>query len=576
MKSKALNGLRFVRPALFAALVFAIASLAFFGKPLWGIQESASAQTSIAVVNAASFDGDPNRAFAPDTIVAIFGVFVTQNNQVYIANSQPLPTSLGGVSVTVNQIPAGLFFTSTGQINMLIPPNVLDGTANIVVTNSDGTTRNGTIQIERASPGIFSAKSDGKGVAAALTTTDGVVFNTVFTPQLTEKEVLAGTVQQPNILILYGTGLRYTPAANPGDPNGVAEAVTVTLQGVKSNVQYAGPAQGFSGLDQINVVIPPELAGLGSIKIVVTANNRVSNEVTILIGGELPPVRLTNISIGQEVAGTLSVDDQIQTGSAGSTYFFDAYSFNVAANNTPIAIDLRSTQFDAGLLLYKVENNSLTLIAADDQTGGYGNGSVENNNALLLTVLQTAGQYVAFASSSDFEPNGIGNYTIKITANVALQLNYGQTISNAAITGTDLQTSAGTYLDLYWFNAPGPNNIQIGMNSATFDSFLILQRNDGDPPIASDDNSGGGNNSLITFQLPTGGIYVIIATPFAPGVTGAYTITLNQIGGFAPDGANPLLRYLRPSRSIADPRGPAPDGMRSSFERAARRRVVIE
>ncbi|QQS47984.1 MAG: hypothetical protein IPM66_04835 [Acidobacteriota bacterium] len=572
MKMK-INGSRAgMSPKLWAMIVLAAAGIAFFLNS--EIRDSARAQTTIAVVNAASFNGDENRAFAPETIVAVFGVFVTQNNQTYIADTLPLPTSLGGVSVTINSIPSGLFFTSTGQINLMIPPNVQDGVANIVITNSDGTMRNGTITIERAAPGLFSARANGQGAAAALTTTDGVVYNTVFNPDGSEKEVSAGTTQQPNILVLYGTGLRYTPAATPGDENGVAEAVTVTIQGVQATVQYAGPAAGFAGLDQINVVIPPELSGFGSLRIVLTANGRVSNEVTILIGGELPPVRLTNITVGQEVMGTLDFADQVQGGSGGSTYFFDAYSFNIAAANTPVAIDLRSTQFDAGVLLYKVENNALNLIAADDQTGGYGNGQVDNNNALLLTVLQTPGQYVIFASSSDFDPNGVGNYTLKVTTNVALQIAYGQNIANGAITGADLQTSAGTYLDVYWFNGVSGETAQIDMGSMAFDSFLILQRNDGDPPIANDDNSGGGNNSRITFQLPATGIYIVLATPFAPNVTGAYTLSLTKTGGFAPEIENPILRHLRPSRQIVDPRG-RQDGI-SSFERASRRRIIIQ
>ncbi len=572
MKMK-INGSRAgMSPKLWAVTMLAAAGIAFFLNS--EIRDSARAQTTIAVVNAASFNGDENRAFAPETIVAVFGVFVTQNNQTYIASALPLPTSLGGVSVTINSIPAGLFFTSTQQINLMIPPNVQDGVANIVITNSDGTMRNGTITIERAAPGLFSALANGQGTAAALTTTDGVVYNTVFNPDGSEKEVSAGTPQQPNILVLYGTGLRYTPAADPGNENGVAEAVTVTIQGVQATVLYAGPAAGFAGLDQLNVVIPPELSGFGSLRIVLTANGRVSNEVTILIGGELPPVRLTNITVGQEVMGTLDFGDQVQGGSGGSTYFFDAYSFNIAAANTPVAIDLRSTQFDAGVLLYKVENNALNLIAADDQTGGYGNGQVDNNNALLLTVLETPGQYVIFASSSDFDPNGVGNYTLKVTANVALQIAYGQNIANGAITGTDLQTSAGTYLDVYWFNGVSGETAQIDMGSMAFDSFLILQRNDGDPPIANDDNSGGGNNSRITFQLPATGIYIVLATPFAPNVTGAYTLSLTKTGGFAPEIENPILRYLRPSRQIVDPRGRR-DGM-SSFERASRRRIIIQ
>jgi uncharacterized protein (TIGR03437 family) len=86
------------------------------------------AQASIAVFNAASFAKDKNNSnqpdansIAPDSIAAVFGNFVTQNNQSFNATIQPLPTTLGGVSVTVNGAPAGLLFVGPTQINLVIP-----------------------------------------------------------------------------------------------------------------------------------------------------------------------------------------------------------------------------------------------------------------------------------------------------------------------------------------------------------------------------------------------------------------------------------------------------------------------
>lgn len=566
-----------IRPMLLAALLLALAGAGFsrWGSGFW--LETTSAQGTVGVFNAASFANDANRAVPPDTIGAAFGSFVTQNNQSYTATSVPLPTTLGGVSVKINGVTTSLFFVGPTQINLLVPSSIVDGTATIVVTNSDNTTRTGTFPVARSAPGLFSARANGQGVAAALTTTDGITYINVANPDLTEKDLVAGTKQQPNILVLFGTGLRNTPAANPTDGNGVAEAITVRIQGVPANVQYAGASPDFAGLDQMNVIIPPELSGLGSVRIRVTAGGRTSNEVTIKLAGELPPIVVTEITAGQTIDGQLTADDQVQAGSEGNTYFFDAYRFETTVANTTVAVDLRSTQFDAGVLLYRQDGTSLTLVAADDQTGQYGNGTPENNNALLLTVLPTAGRYVVFASSSDFEPNGVGAYTLKVTSNIAQQLTYGQVVSNAAIATTDLQTAAGTYLDVYWFNGLKDENARINMNSVAFDSFLILQRNDGDPPLTSDDNSGGGLNAQLTRLLPATGIYIILATPYARGTTGAYTISLNKVTNLAGQAEiSGFDLFNIPSREIRDQRPATATGpIESAFERAGRRRIVI-
>ncbi|MFN0085413.1 MAG: hypothetical protein ACKVX9_08500 [Blastocatellia bacterium] len=540
-----------------------------------------SAQGQVTVVNAASFDA--GKVMTPDAIAAAFGTFTTQNNQVYVAPSVPLPTTLGGVRVRVANTDASLFFVAPAQINFLIPSTIADGAnVQVTVTNSNNSTSTGTFTVVRSSVGVFSAKATGQGVVAAVTTFDGAAFLPVANSDGTERDVDPGTAARPNVLVLYATGLRYTPAANPNDPNGVAEAVTVTFQGVAGNVLYAGPAPGLIGADQINVIIPPELAGLGSVRILITAGGRTSNATTIKVGGQQPSVRASAIAFGQTLTGELTTTDQLQLGTEGRTYFFDAFSFETMAANTSVAVDLRSTAMDAAVLLYRVDrvnnNDQLTLIAADDQSGGYGNGRIENNNALLFLVLPTAGRYVAFASTSDSQPNGVGAYSIRLLNNVATQLSYGQSATNPAFATGDLQTSAGTYLDLYWFNGVNQDNVQISMGSSALDSFVILQGNDGDPPIASDDNSGigpTGKDARLTRRLDRTGIYIIVATPYEPNRTGAYTLSLNRLTLLAGEGGEEALNVERaPGREIIDER-PGATGLRgSSFERFGRRRIL--
>lgn len=522
--------------------------------------QGVAAQGTVSVVNAASFASD--RTVTPDCIVAAFGTFNTQNNQIYSASTQPLPTTLGGVTVRVNNVVASLFFVAPSQINFIIPSGIQDGTATISVTNANNTTSTGTFPVVRAAAGIFTAKSTGQGAPAAQTTFDAVTYQSVADAQGNEVPVNPGTRDRKNVLVLYGTGIR----------NGAAGSVTVKFQGVPAEVLYAGPVPGLAGLDQINVYIPPELAGLGSLNVVVRAGNRDANTVKVRIGGDTPLVRASAVSFGQSVNGTLAIDDQVQLGADSKTYFFDAYEFTTTTNNTSVAIDLRSSNFDTTVLLYRVDGTTLNLIAADDQSGSYGaKQGTNNNNSLLMSVLQTPARYVVFATSADPEPNAIGNYTIRVTNNIAQPITFGQTI-NGTLTTNSLKTSADTYLDVYWFSGAQGDNARINMNSTALNSFLILHRNDGDPYVTFDDNTGGGNNAQITYRLAAAGIYLIIATPLDPNITGAYTVSLNRataFGGEAGTEASPSLKA--PGRELRDERGLP---TQPSIERYGTRHIV--
>lgn len=524
-------------------------------------------QAGFAVVNAAGFTGD---TLAPEEIAAIFGNFQTQNNQPAIASTLPLPTTLGGVKVSVNGTDAGLFFAAPGQINIRIPANTADGQATFSITDATGATRSGTVSITRAAPGLFTINGNGVGTAFGLSTTDGATFLPLADANKAERAVEPGTRARPTYLVFFGTGIRNARAENPTDANGVAEAVSVTIQGVPATVTYAGKHPDFEGLDQINAILPFELAGFGQVRARLVVNGQPSNVVTLSIGGTAPAVNLTSIAAGQTIGGALTADDQVLRDEAGRTYFFDAYRFTATAG-TGIAVDVRSTVFDAAAVLYKRNaDGSLTPLASDDDLGGLGDGAVVNGNALLLTALQESGEYVIFVTSSTGDENGQGGYTVRLAGNAIQQIGYGANVT-AAIAAGDLQTAAGVYFDGYFFAGTAGDRVQIQMSSASFDPLLILSRNNGDP-LAFDDNSGGGTSSQIATQLPETGVYVIVATPFAVNAAGGYTLSLSRATSFAEEaeetvaspGRTLLLKRLDPERA-----------QETQFERFATRRVVV-
>ena len=530
-------------------------------------------QTSpITVTNAASYEAG---VVAFDSIASIFGSFQTSDGQPSASTpGAPLPTTLKGMSVMVNNIAASLFYVSNTQINFLVPPGDGTGLANIVVTSANGTTRTGTVNIVSAAPGVFTLNSSGRGTAAAQSTMDGIAYQSIANADGSERALDPGTIARPNYLILYGTGVRRAVAANPNDANGVAEAVTVLVQGVPATVTYAGQAPPWMGLDQLNIIIPPELAGLGQLQVRLIVNGRSSNTTTFTIGGTPPQVRTQSLPPGPIVTGQLTPDDQIQRlgDGSGRTYFFDAYQFTANAT-TGLAIDLRSQLFDASLLLYQRQSNgTLRLIAADDDTGGLGEGTVANTDALLLTVLPGSGEYVVFVTSSDDEPNATGAYTLRLQGNAIQPIGIGSVL-NASISTTDLKTSGGDYLDAYWFAGVQGEGVEIRLNSNDFDSYVSISRNSGEF-LADDDNSGGNGDSLLRSTLPETGLYVLLATPYAVDVTGAYSLSLERLNTLsvtaAAEAATSAPRRLSVGR-IVPARGTI---TLSQFERYASRRVV--
>ncbi len=74
-------------------------------------------------------------------------------------------------------------------------------------------------------------------------------------------------------LCLFGTGIRGAPAGR----------VSVHVQGIDAPVIYAGPQSQFAGLDQVNILLPVELAGTGDAAIVLTAGGIQAPTVRVSI-----------------------------------------------------------------------------------------------------------------------------------------------------------------------------------------------------------------------------------------------------------------------------------------------------
>lgn len=249
---------------------------------------AATVQNSVSVttVSAASFVGSP-APLGQSSIAAAFGTQLSSGLE--IATTQPLPTTLGGTSVTVGGVPAPLFFVSPGQINYLVPPNVPAGDAPVVVTSAvagDQVVSRGQIRVAGNAPAIFTANSNGIGVPAAVTGRVNASGQFVFDPnppfepdpvtpgRLIPSPIDVGTDTRPAFLILYATGLR----------NVAAGSVKAVIGGIEIPVTPV-EAPGFIGLDQVNVQIPLSLKGSSLVNVALIAAGVSSNPVSINLAG---------------------------------------------------------------------------------------------------------------------------------------------------------------------------------------------------------------------------------------------------------------------------------------------------
>jgi uncharacterized protein (TIGR03437 family) len=186
--------------------------------------------------------------FAPGELVAIYGSSLgpaTGISSAFDPATTMLPTASSGVSVTVNGIPAPLYYVSVGVVNIQIPYEIAQSQASVSVNYNGTPSAPQAVQITasapRLYPGVFNA--DGS-------------LNSADNPAPAE-----------TIVTLFATGDGLT---NPPSITGKAAAepypqpvapVRVSIGGQNAEVLFAGSAPETVGVLQINVRLPEGVTG---------------------------------------------------------------------------------------------------------------------------------------------------------------------------------------------------------------------------------------------------------------------------------------------------------------------------
>ena len=199
---------------------------------------------------------------------------------------------LGDVSVTFNGQAALVRSVSPTQVTFTVPGIVTSGLADVLVTSRDGFIAHGTGVVIGLNPQIFAPFGDTSGSGAIVTAT-----NFVSDAFSTTSPDLLGLDNRTRLAILasgISSGLSNTNLSNDiWLSNGrilanLADLVSVearTSDGRVFNlpVEYAGAQGDVTGLDQVNVVLVPELANAGTVQLTIVAGGKRSNSMTIVV-----------------------------------------------------------------------------------------------------------------------------------------------------------------------------------------------------------------------------------------------------------------------------------------------------
>jgi uncharacterized protein (TIGR03437 family) len=230
------------------------------------------------VVSAASF-GQAG-VIAPGSFISIYGTRFADG--INVAPAYPWTTELVGTEVILGGSSLPLYFTSTGQINAVVPNDVPVNTRQQLIVRRGLTyTAPESVSIAAAQPAVFTPSQSGQGQGYVLVH-DAAGIETLADPS---KPAHAG-----DVLVTYCAGLGVTnPAIPAGSPASLTalsptvNSVTMTVGGVNAPVFFAGLAPGFVGLYQVNATMPTGVTPGDAVVVVLIVGGQSSPPVTMSV-----------------------------------------------------------------------------------------------------------------------------------------------------------------------------------------------------------------------------------------------------------------------------------------------------
>jgi uncharacterized protein (TIGR03437 family) len=223
-----------------------------------------------------------NLAIAPMTLQTVFAGLDSDGN---------LPYELGGLSVSINGVAVPLLYVSPAGVKFLLPADAPVGNAEVIVASQDGYICVSSVNVANGGSRIMTTEDDDDGLA--------VVTNS---RKMTASNIDVETIENLSSdkrtrLNIFATGISggvmNTDTSNDVTINGVsrpnfAESVSVEARCSDGRVftlpvEFAGAQGVLPGLDQVNVVLIPELRGAGVVNFTLIINGQRSNAPSVFV-----------------------------------------------------------------------------------------------------------------------------------------------------------------------------------------------------------------------------------------------------------------------------------------------------
>jgi len=222
-------------------------------------------------------------SISPGEIVTIFGAAIgpalpQQGIEFQLVNGS-VPTALGGVTVTFNNVPAPVLFVKGNQINCIVPYEIAGQPFASIVVNFAGLAASSfQARVADTTPAIFSLTESGNGQGAILNR--DLTVNGPSNPAAKGSSVSIYATGEGQLVPGVATG-SITPGVLPL-PKPIAN-VSVTIGGQTAEISYAGEAPTLvSGVIQINAKIPSNIAS-GNQPVVLTIGNNTNTQQSITV-----------------------------------------------------------------------------------------------------------------------------------------------------------------------------------------------------------------------------------------------------------------------------------------------------
>ena len=191
--------------------------------------------------------------------------------------SPSLPVELAGVSLSINNAAAGLYFVSPKELQFVVPPGLAaqTGTATypvVINVNEGGAVRTirSALQVVAAQPDIFT-RLDAPTRPIVFNVTNGTSM-----PEPPEGFPVTSPgmdgAAKPTILAIFLTGVRNPTItrANVTVSIGDRNLTASDIQQLTAGSERAFIPTGIAGIDQLNLILRADMAGLGDQPLVIS------------------------------------------------------------------------------------------------------------------------------------------------------------------------------------------------------------------------------------------------------------------------------------------------------------------